>query len=300
MNRTDSDVREIERNIDETRSSLQHTLEALERKLSPDMLLHRTVDRFRATGGEFAGNLSHTVRDNPLPTLLTSIGLAWLMLGSRQNGQARYAGDGYEEHSGDGSMHRAADSAREAAGRARNAASSAANRVRGAAQAARERAHHMADSARHVGDGARERASGMADSARGMADSARHMAHSAREGFAHAHERADRMAQEQPLVLGAIGLAAGALIGAIMPPAEAFGERMHSGMDRAREKAGRMRERLQEKADELRAAGESSSGMQDDEQRASSGFETSTSSPSSEQHSDSGTTDRDRHSPTTH
>lgn len=299
MKRTDSDVREIERNIDETRVSLQHTLEALERKLSPDMLLHRTVDRFRATGGEFAGNLTHTVRDNPLPTLLTSIGLAWLMLGSRHNGQARDAGDGYETRPGDGRMHRAADSAREAAERARDAASTTAHRmrgaastatdrVRGAAQAARERAHGMAASAMHARDEARDRA-------RGMADSARHVAQSAREGFAQAHERADRMAQEQPLVLGAIGLAAGALIGAIMPPAEALGERMHSGMDRARDKAGRMREHLQEKADELRAAGESSSTT--DGQHASSGFDTSRSS--EEQRGDS-STDRDRYSPTTH
>jgi hypothetical protein len=296
MKRTDSDVREIERNIDETRMSLRSTLEALERKLSPDTLLHQTVDRFRATGGEFAGNLTHTVRDNPLPTLLTSIGLAWLMIGSRQNGRPRYAGDGYDEHEGDGQLHRAADSAREAAGRARNAASSAAERVRGAAQAARERVHGMAESARHARDGASERARGMADSARHAAYSARDMAHSAREGIAHAHERADRLAQEQPLVLGAIGLAAGALIGAIMPPAEALGERMHSGMDRAREKAGRMRDRLQEKADELRAAGESSST--NDEQRATSGFETGSSS--EERLGNDSTTDPDRYSPTTH
>jgi len=294
MNRTDSDVREIERNIDETRLSLRHTLEALERRLSPDMLLHRTVDRFRATGGEFAGNLTHTVRDNPLPTLLTSIGLAWLMLGSRNNGQPRYAaGDGsYEGQTGEGRMHRAADSAREAAGRARHAASSAADHMRGMAQGARDRAHGMAESARHARDGAREQA-------RGIADSARQMAGTAREGFAHAQERADRMAQEQPLVLGAIGLAAGALIGAIVPPAEAFGERVQSGMNRAREKAGRMRERLEEKADELRAAGESSS-TQDDGQRSMSGFETSGSSPSADERGDGSGTDRDRYSPTTH
>src|SRR5690606_19095951 len=124
----------------------------------------QTVDRFRATGGEFAGNLSHSVRDNPLPTLLTSIGLAWLMLGSRRNGGARSAAESYEEHTGDGDgrILRAADSARDAAGRARraasSAASSAADRVRGAAQTARDRAHGMAESARHARDGASERA----------------------------------------------------------------------------------------------------------------------------------------------
>src|SRR5690606_10205189 len=82
------DPDELEREIDETRAEVQATLYALERKLSPEQLLDRTLGRVRSDGGEFVHNLSESVKNNPMPLLLTSIGLAWMMMsnGRRGNG----------------------------------------------------------------------------------------------------------------------------------------------------------------------------------------------------------------------
>jgi hypothetical protein len=74
----------IERDIDATRADVRATLAALERRLSFDRLVEMTVGRIRERGGEFAGNLTDTATQNPVPVLLTSIGLGWMMLMSRR------------------------------------------------------------------------------------------------------------------------------------------------------------------------------------------------------------------------
>ena len=67
-------------------------------------------------------------------------------------------------------------------------------------------------------DSSRETLSERAESLRAGAS---HAAATAREQVDSARERMDRLLQEQPLMLGALGLAAGALIGALLPTTEA-------------------------------------------------------------------------------
>src|SRR5690348_16316730 len=74
----------IEREIDATRADMRATLEALERRFSFDRLVDMTVGRVRARGGEFAGNLTDAATQNPMPLLLTAIGVGWMMLTSRR------------------------------------------------------------------------------------------------------------------------------------------------------------------------------------------------------------------------
>src|SRR5690606_7487425 len=78
------DPDELEREIDETRADVQATLQALERKLSPARLFDRTLGRVREGGGEFVHNLTDQVRRNPMPVILTSIGIAWMMMSGRR------------------------------------------------------------------------------------------------------------------------------------------------------------------------------------------------------------------------
>src|SRR5688572_25816690 len=84
----------IERDIDATRADVRATLAALEQRLSFDRLVEMTVGRIRERGGEFAGNLTDTATQNPVPVLLTSIGLGWMMLMGRRNGGGRPPGRG--------------------------------------------------------------------------------------------------------------------------------------------------------------------------------------------------------------
>lgn len=74
----------LEREIDATRAEVRATLEALESRLSVERLLQLTVGKIRERGGEFAGNLGNAATQNPIPLLLASIGVGWMMLESRR------------------------------------------------------------------------------------------------------------------------------------------------------------------------------------------------------------------------
>jgi hypothetical protein len=196
----DADVNDpalIERNIDATRADMRETLAALERKLSPDRLVELTLGRIQERGGEFATNLTNTATQNPVPVVLTAIGIGWMMLMSRRNGHS-------------GSASRPTASMRERAAGVRASVMSASDR-------ASEQVHGTVDASRAAFDSAAE---SVRDTAGRAARATRSKVESVREGAEHAQERMQRMLDEQPLMLGALGLAAGALIGALLPSTE--------------------------------------------------------------------------------
>lgn len=87
----------IAREIDVTRSEVDQTLDALQAKLSPGQLLDRAVEFMRENGGELANSLGRSVRRNPLPMILTGVGLIWMMSMSRASAHpqtGRLSGDG--------------------------------------------------------------------------------------------------------------------------------------------------------------------------------------------------------------
>jgi hypothetical protein len=230
----------IERNIDATRADVQATLAALERRLSFDRLVELTIGRIRERGGEFAGNLTDTATQNPMPVLLTSIGLGWMMLTSRRG-------------SGNGAP-RAHDRAAEAA----NRMSAAADSVGGRFHEAGARLHDAVESSR---ESLGETAESVRDTARRAASATREHWEHAREQMGHAREQADYARQrmntllhEQPLLLGALGLAAGAIIGALLPTSEAEDRILGEARDQAVKNVARTSRTLYEAARENAAA----------------------------------------------
>jgi ElaB/YqjD/DUF883 family membrane-anchored ribosome-binding protein len=194
------DPADIERDLDATRSELRATLEALEKRLSVDRLVEMTVGRVRERGGQFAGNLGEAIAANPVAILLASVGLGWMMLDRRREAPRRAVGDEY------GSAGSAFDSAKETF-------DSAKGTVGAAVGAMSDRMHGAIDTSRDTMARAR-------DSMNRARDTMGEAAATARDRIEHAHVSFDRMLEEQPLVLGAIGLAAGALIGALLPASE--------------------------------------------------------------------------------
>jgi hypothetical protein len=218
----DREPRAIERDIDATRADMRATLEALERRFSMDRLIDMTVGRIRARGGEFATNLTDAATQNPMPVLLTSIGLAWMMLGSGRRDarsyDASYADDGESMMSrAGGRMRGAADKVRGAADRMRGAAGSTRETLQHAAESSREALHSATQASRETFDHTAESLRGGAESLRSGATRA---AAATREHAQHARASMDRMLEEQPLMLGVFGLAAGAIIGALLPTTE--------------------------------------------------------------------------------
>ncbi|MGH6901392.1 MAG: DUF3618 domain-containing protein, partial [Geminicoccaceae bacterium] len=98
---------EVEREVQASRAEVEETLEAIQQRLSPGQLFDQAVDYMRGSGGnEFLHNLGATVRDNPVPVVLMSTGLAWLMLAGPRS-RRRYdedddLGDYSEGHYGAG------------------------------------------------------------------------------------------------------------------------------------------------------------------------------------------------------
>lgn len=237
---------QILREVETARSEMDSTLSAIESRLTPGQLLDQGLEYARNSGvTQYFSNLGTCARDNPMPLALVGIGLAWLMATNRTYASGR---PHIERRSAESLASRAASmghglgegasgvaaSARETMGQARQTLSDA-------AQSARERLHdaqhsisQTAQSARETWNQARRRVTDTAYSAgetlRRGADAAKLQMERARSGY-------DWMAREQPLALGAIGLAIGALVAAAAPRSRTENEWMGEASDRLAERA---------------------------------------------------------------
>lgn len=202
------DPDDLEREADAIRADMDRTLNALERKLSPRQLFDRSLDFMQANGGDVLQKIGATVNKNPLPLLMTSAGLIWLVASSRRSSnRSRYEGSSMSYRSGDfdrtsqsftSSMEGKASGLKQRASRTLDATKERASRTWGAT---------------------RERTSELGSNLNGLV-------------------------REQPLVAGAIALAVGAIIGAAFP-ATAYERNL---VARAREAGEDMLDDLQNRA----------------------------------------------------
>lgn len=194
------DPQTLEREIDLKRAEIGGTVAALERKLSPGELFERALGFARGNGREFFDNLAYSVKSNPVPMVLTSVGLLWMMA-SQHSGSSLASG----AHADASTSHGLRDKAGELRARASGKLGDARERVGNTAHSASEGLHHASDALRQrAGD--------------------------VREGF-------DAMMREQPLAIGAMGIALGALLGALLPPTRREDELLGDASERARQKA---------------------------------------------------------------
>jgi hypothetical protein len=205
MRTRSNDPREIEREIDETRRRIDATIDELEHRLSPGRLFDMSTNYVRSHGGEMLENLEGAVRNNPVPFLLTGIGLSWMMA---------TGATGEKPHHPRG---RAREKAAEAGARASAAADAASGKLSAASSAA---------------GAAAERARGSADAAgswmRGTGDDATRMF--------------SRLMQEQPMLMGGLAMLLGSALGASLPSTEWEDATLGATRDRiagAAQRAGR-------------------------------------------------------------
>lgn len=212
------DPAQLEREIDQQRDHITELVDALGSKLSPGEIFERALSYSKGGGREFAGNLGHTVKENPVPALLTAVGLMWLFAGSR--------------HDSVGTTTTTTGTSRAGLGSSANIGSDhdkprIGERMQHLREGASEKAHSVSDKAHNVANSAKN----VAGSARVKARSG---AHRASEGFQH-------MLHDNPMALGAMAIVAGALVGSMLPVTrkehELMGETSDRLTDRAREKA---------------------------------------------------------------
>ena len=214
---------EILAEIDRTRDEMDRTLTAIEHRLTPGQLVDQGLDYLRHSGAtEFVQNLGGSAKQNPLPVALTAIGIGWLMALGRQPAQPSYG------------------SSTSASG-LREGMSSMRDKAGGAMQSA-------SDSFGSMKDRASGTMSSMKDRAAQVSDTARYQWDRARGGV-------DYLVREQPLALGAIGLAVGAILAAMAPRTqkeeELMGEASRNVLDKAKETGSQQLEKAQQTVKEV-------------------------------------------------
>lgn len=78
----------LEHEVDQARARLGRTVSELSDRLSPGEMIDQALGMAREHGGEFGRNLGAQVKNNPMPIILTSIGISWMMMSSGHNGAA--------------------------------------------------------------------------------------------------------------------------------------------------------------------------------------------------------------------
>lgn len=79
---------QLEREVDQARARLGKTANELSNRLSPGELIDQALGMAREHGGEFGRNLGSQVKSNPMPMILTSVGISWMMMSSDSKGEA--------------------------------------------------------------------------------------------------------------------------------------------------------------------------------------------------------------------
>ncbi|MGE3293777.1 MAG: DUF3618 domain-containing protein [Geminicoccaceae bacterium] len=266
---TDSSITtgEIERELDDTRSRLDATIDALQHKLAPGSMVEEAVTYFKEGGGvEFTHNLGRSVRENPIPVALIGIGVGWLILnGARRGDTSHYAyqdrpwtdRDRYGDSRNTGmglaretSVHQPmpyeAAAQDDLAIRAHEAGAALSRRPDESDSAFQERIHEARGTVlgltrrageagesfmQRVEDAMQAAASRVGSMVRGAADLAGSLAgrgqSAARDAYGYGSSAASGMremgsrsfdyVQDRPLLLGALGLTVGAVIGMLVP-----------------------------------------------------------------------------------
>ena len=305
----DNDIRspdEIESDIARTRADFSSTIDAIQHKLSPSEMMDNAVDyALSTTPGAFSMNLVNSVRDNPIPVALIGIGIAWLFAADRRPRES-YGQERYPR-----SLRRPVRSAyadTEFAGMddaeyyaARDYGTGEADEGLGQRMASKagETAQGLKESASHVGQKISETASSLTGKVQQAGQAARsriqettgsaqermsEMGRRSQVQMERAKDRFSEMMDEQPLVLGALGLAIGAALGAAIPSTRRENEMMGNVrddlLDRAKETAREQAETLKQSAQRLadtakqevgRVAEEMSNAAQRKDQEASTG-----------------------------
>lgn len=233
---------ELERDAERIRAELADTAEHLKEKMSPGQLMDEVVDYFKdGDTNQLITNLKHQVRDNPLALALVGSGLAWLMMGSGPGSRANGATARPKRHPGEASAIRAAGGT--SAGASPEASPS--RQVSGSSGTASS----LSNSAAEVRDAASDAAGTVGEAVRSATDSVSAALHdvrdSASDSFSYAAEAGANLGERakstflealerEPLVIGALGVAVGAAIGAMLPATRAETEYLGAASAKAR------------------------------------------------------------------
>jgi ElaB/YqjD/DUF883 family membrane-anchored ribosome-binding protein len=221
--------------------------------------------RARRAGVATAGFMSA----NAVPLALIGIGAGWLTLTMRRQRRLReqgpytigYGDDRYYDRFYDPRLDLAAEQRWSESGFAtesRNLMDRGRGTVDQLTDRAREGAQHMREGAHNMRDRVQNTVSDLGDRAHELGYQARELGYQARDRMMRAERRTVELAQENPLAVGAIALAAGVGIGLALPASQAENRLMGPArgrlVDQARTLAGEARSTAEQAAQKARQA----------------------------------------------
>jgi len=259
----DSDVIQARERVEETRSNLAGTIDAIQEKLSPENLAQQakdtvkeatvgrvqhaiggagstvsdTVSSAQDTAAGFGQSIMNTIRQNPIPAGIVGFGLGWMLMSSRNsdNTPNRSYNNGYSRGYTPSGGYREYGSYDTGSG---STMDNIQGTVSGAAQGAQDTASQAMDTVQNAAQSAQD----MAGQAAGqISDTASQIGNQAQYGAQQAMGSAQGLMQSNPLAVGAIALALGAAVGLAIPETqkedELMGSARQSLMDEAQQKA---------------------------------------------------------------
>ena len=209
---------ELEREVEETRGQIDRTVDALKDKMQPRELFDEATKMMSGTSNKVLTTAVQQLRENPIPIALIGLGVAWLAISQTRKDPTlggTYPNGYYPTYEG-------YDEEETLRGKVKAKADAAKAKLSSAAQSAKTK---LSSATHTAGDGvseARGRAAQMAAEGKAKAGEYRAMA----------RNRFDNTLESEPLVIGAIGLAVGAAIGASLPSTPA--ERRYIGPARSK------------------------------------------------------------------
>ncbi len=257
---------ELEREVNEQRSRVSSTVDALQDKISVKGVVTQVMDAMSEHGGDISRNLGKTVKDNPLPLLLTGIGIVWLIASANQRGSSSdydSRGEAYPSSERTSSTVGSRPTAYgvEPAATFKAGSSKTSSGPAGGAETGDESGGGIKDKARDaagsvketVKDGAQRVKEAVDDARDQAAQTASRVAERTNEVGQYAKNGFDKALDDHPLVLGALALAAGAAIGGALPRTKREDEMLGQHSDRLKEQAQSV---AQEQLEKAKAVGE--------------------------------------------
>ncbi|MGE0748363.1 MAG: DUF3618 domain-containing protein [Rhodospirillales bacterium] len=248
---------EIELKLDADRAAVDATLAEIQARLSPNQVLDQAAAYVRDNGSDIAASLRDSFRENPWPAVVTCVGLTWLVAatsGGRRRHEGTTRADRGNHHADAVARARAAaagterraeetESAFEA--RLTEAKAKALTLRQEAAETAEDFAKRVESTMQQAQDAAAqwvERAGDAWEHGRAMAaDHAgqiRDGARAVRNGAQQAQGRIKEAYEAQPLAVGALGMAIGTLLGALLPTTRREDELLGATGEHVRKMAG--------------------------------------------------------------
>ena len=188
---SDHDARsaaEVQRDLPNARSRLDQTLSEIERRLAPGRLMEDGLGYLRNHGAkEYVLNLGDAAKRDPIPLALVGVGIAWLMLSSRRG----------------------------ATGSQGSTSASAISRGIGDTVASvKEAGANVMGTVSDIGDKVSQTTQKISGTVQSAMERTRELGGAARHGAQRVRGSYDYLVSEQPLAIGAIGLALGVAIAA--------------------------------------------------------------------------------------